>query len=139
LSHCKSRAPSCSRLTTPTRSVSSCKKAEQQRIALAKAGAERRLADAQASGQHLEHQLDRVLALLGQAYEHHLGSTGQARRDLNEGVFERIYLDDDKVVGSDLTPVFQRLLSKDLDESLAKSGAARPHDLEPASCSSCPA
>ena len=41
-------------------------KAEQQRIALAKAGAERRRADAQASDKHIERQLERVLSLLGQ-------------------------------------------------------------------------
>ena len=94
-------------------------KAEQQRIALAKAGAERQLADAQASEQHLEQQLDRVLALLGQAQRHYLASNSQARRYLNQGVFERIYLDDDEVVGSDLTLVFQRVLSDNLKQTLS--------------------
>ena len=93
-------------------------KSEQQRIALAKAGAERRLADAQASEQHLERQLDRVLALLGQAQQHYLASQGQARRYLNQGVFERIYIDDDEVVGSDLTAVFQRVMSEALEPDL---------------------
>jgi site-specific DNA recombinase len=109
-------------------------KAEQQRIALARAGAERQLADAQASGQHLERQLDRVLGLLGQAHQHYLASTSQARRYLNQGVFERIYLQDDEVVGSDLTPVFQRVLSDDLEQTLAdeqrrESRRVRSNDL----------
>ena len=93
-------------------------KTEQQRIALAKAGAERQLAEAQASEQHLERQLDRVLALLGEAQQHYLASQDQARRYLNQGVFERIYIDDDEVVSSDLTAVFQRVMSETLEPDL---------------------
>ena len=100
-------------------------KTEQQRIALAKAGAERQLADAQASEQHLERQLDRVLSLLGHAQQHYLASNSQARRYLNQGVFERIYLDDDEVVGSDLAPIFQRVMSDSLKPDLQEE---RRHD-----------
>lgn len=94
-------------------------KAEQQRIALAKAGAERQLTEAQADHHHLERQLDRVLTLLCQAHRQYLASPSQARRDLNQGMFTHIYLDDDEVVGSDLTPAFQHLLGPDLEETLA--------------------
>ena len=58
--------------------------------------------------------------MLGQAQQHYLASPDQARRYLNQGVFERIYIDDDEVVGSDLTPVFQRVMADDLEPGLAE-------------------
>jgi hypothetical protein len=105
-------------------------KAEQQRIPFAKAGGERRRAEAQASEQHLERQLDRVLNLVGQAQQHYLASPNQARRYLNQGVFKRIYIDDDEVIGSDLTLVFQRIMADDLGRSLTEErGKNQKHNV----------
>ncbi len=47
------------------------------------------------------------------------------KRDLNQAVFRRIYIMDDEVVGSDLTPVFQKMLHEDvkaiLDQEVPRS------------------
>jgi hypothetical protein len=63
-------------------------------------------------------QLDCVLNLLGQAQQHYLASPDQARRYLNQAVFERIYIDDDEVIGADLMPVLQRIMHEDLGRVL---------------------
>lgn len=89
-------------------------KSEQQRIALARGQAQRQLALAELDAKHIEAQLTRCVALLAHAEHHYLAGDPVVRRELNQAVFEKIYIDDDSVVGSDLTAAFQRLMSEDL-------------------------
>lgn len=42
------------------------------------------------------------------------------RRSLNQAVFEAIYVEDDEIVGSDMTPAFQRLVTDSLPEDLRR-------------------
>ena len=106
-------------------------KTEQQRIALSKAQAEQHLSEAITNEQHIEAQLDRAVQLLAQAQDHYLAGNSAVRRELNQGVFERIWIDDDEIVGSDLTPAFRRLLSSDLEAELRDeqaTHATKPHN-----------
>lgn len=45
------------------------------------------------------------------------------RRQLNQGVFEKIWINDDEIVGSDLTTAFRRLLADDLEHDLRRERA----------------
>ncbi len=63
--------------------------------------------------------LDYCCSLLADAQQHYLQANEQQRRELNQSTFEHVYISDDEVVGSDLKPVFQRLLSDSLSTELA--------------------
>ncbi len=89
-------------------------KSEQQRIALTRGRVERDLSQAELDAKHIEAQLNRCVSLLARAEHHYRAGDSVVRRDLNQGVFEKIYIDDDSIVGADLTAAFQRLMSDDL-------------------------
>ena len=91
---------------------------EQTRIAASRAGLERRLGQSQLAVEQIHAAFERCCELLLSAHDHYLVSDDNGRRDLNQAVFERIYIRDDEVVGSDLTPVFHRLLDDDLAATL---------------------
>jgi len=93
-------------------------KHEQSRIAVARAAIERTLARATAGEELIRAKLDKACTLLQSAAEHYRAADSTIRRDLNQGVFDRIYVDDDAVVGSDLTPAFRQLMSDTLSADL---------------------
>jgi len=98
-------------------------KTEQERIALSKAHAEQQVREAVTNESHLEVALDWATGLLSHGQEHYLAGNAATRRQLNQGMFERIWIDDDEVIGSDLSPTFRRLLSEDLEAELATDRA----------------
>ncbi len=59
----------------------------------------------------------------------------QIRRELNQGIFAKLFVDDDEIVGSNLTPAYQRLMTDDLATDLAherkreETGRVRTSDL----------
>ncbi len=91
---------------------------EQTRIAAARAAAETFISRAIVSEERLLDQLDQCCRLLSRAQQHYLAAEPTVRRDLNQGVFTHLYIDDDDMVGSDLTPPFQKLMSDSLSEDL---------------------
>ena len=106
-------------------------KREQQRITTERGVLQMYLAQQQHNEDHLRERLQTCCALLASAHTHYLTANDQQRRDLNQGVFERIYIDDDEIVGSTLTPVFRQLLSDDLALSLRREAAPRTRSIDP--------
>lgn len=103
-------------------------KREQNRIAAQRAKAEADLTKLDLNDASLLRKLDYCCNLLEQAQQHYLAGSDTIRRDLNQGVFEHLYVDDDEIVGSDLKPAFQRLMSDSLADDLAserKRGQSR--------------
>ena len=94
-------------------------KREQARIATQRAMHEQTLTRQQVTEESLRRKIEDVCGLLSNAHQHYLQADDLGRRDLNQGVFRRIYIDDDEVVGADLTPAFYRLLSDSLQDDLA--------------------
>lgn len=80
---------------------------------------QRRLGHVSSRSRDLNASLDYCLELLASAHATYRAAQANVRRDLNHAVFERLYIDDDEVVASDLTPAFQRLLSDSLPTDLA--------------------
>ena len=93
---------------------------EQVRIAAERAAAEQIVDSHQHDEKHLTNRLEYCLSLLSSAHAHYQQADDNARRELNQAVFEHLYVHDDEIVGSDLTPAFQRLMSDQLDENLAR-------------------
>lgn len=94
-------------------------KREQGRIAIERAACEQTLAEQEVAADGLYQRLSDTLLLLTHAQQRYLDAEDLTRRDLNQGVFAHIYINDDEVVGSDLTPAFRRLLSDDLEADRA--------------------
>lgn len=84
-------------------------KAEQDRIALQLAAARERLEGTRLHRQQLETALDRALDLLEHAGENYAAAPGVVRRQLNQAVFERLWLADDDVRGANFAELFARL------------------------------
>ena len=94
-------------------------KREQATIAASRAEIEAEMSKASVSEDKITKALDYCCSLLADAQQHYLQANEQQRRDLNQSTFEHVYISDDEVVGSDLRPVFQRLLSDSLSTELA--------------------
>jgi site-specific DNA recombinase len=94
-------------------------KQEQTRIAAARATAEAQLTRTIASRDLIIEKLTYLCTLLADAQGYYLNATPTLRRDLNLSMFERLYIEDDEVVGSDLTLPYSRLLSDSLATDLA--------------------
>jgi site-specific DNA recombinase len=92
---------------------------EQARIATQRAMHEQTLNRQEVTETSLRDKLDKICQLLTAAHQHYLQLDDISRRDLNQAVFRRIYIHDDEVVGADLKPAFQRLLSDSLPHDLA--------------------
>ena len=93
-------------------------KREQGRIATERAAVEVHLSKLDINEQIITRNLDSCLHLLASAHQHYLQSDHTSRRDLNQSVFEHLYVHDDEVVASDLTPAFRRLISDSLGSDL---------------------
>lgn len=93
-------------------------KTEQLRLASQRARAQSEIEKHEVGEQHLRDRVDKCLALLDNAYAHYMASDEVSRKELNQAVFAHLYVDDDEIVGSDLKPAFQRLLSDTLETDL---------------------
>ncbi len=98
-------------------------KEEQANIALAKATAQNILERYTADEARIKQQLTYWVGLMHQAFRHYRAGNSAVRRQLNQGVFDKIWLDDDEVVGFDYTPAFRRMLADTLPADLAAEQA----------------
>jgi site-specific DNA recombinase len=98
-------------------------KKEQARIAVERSAAETVLADSLASREHVESNLHRALALLDNAHGHYISASNVVRRLMNQAIFARLWLVEDKIVGGDFTPAYRRLLADDLAAEIAAEEA----------------
>lgn len=92
---------------------------EQARIAAARAQAQGTLDTHQLNEDRITEHLEHCLKLLSSARTHYQQADDNARRELNQAVFEHLYVHDDEIIASDLTPAYQRLMSDRLDTDLA--------------------
>jgi len=86
-------------------------KREQARIARQRAAAEERVSGHQLQREQIERNLNTCLQLLTNAQAVYSRQAPVERRKMNQSVFQRLYLQDDRIVGADLTPVYEQLLS----------------------------
>ncbi|RYB91622.1 hypothetical protein EUA06_09760 [Nocardioides glacieisoli] len=94
-------------------------KQEQSKIAAATAHAEATLRRHATSEDLVVQKLTELCAVLADAQTYYRSAPNSLRRDLNQGMFDHLYIFDDEMVGSDLTEPYQRLLSDSLAGDLA--------------------
>ena len=87
---------------------------EQERIRTDKTTAERQLRHLQTSRDKLHTALDQCLSVLHNGQQQYLAATDNSRRDLNQAVFDKIYLDDDEITNSHHKAVYHYLLDSNL-------------------------
>jgi recombinase len=87
---------------------------EQERIRTNKTTAERQLRHLQTSRDKLHTALDQCLSVLHNGQQQYLAATDNSRRDLNQAVFDKIYLDDDEITNSQHKAVYHYLLDSNL-------------------------
>lgn len=92
---------------------------EQARIATERAEAETQLSQFNVSEERIVTKLNGCLDLLGHAYEYYSAAGPKLRRELNQSVFVHIYVHDDDIIASDLTPAYQMLMNDNLAAELA--------------------
>jgi len=95
-------------------------KREQTRISAARAAAEALLARNTANRDVVAEKLDYLCTLLSDPGRYYANTPDAMRRELNQSIFDRIYVFDDEVVGTDLTEPAQLLLSDGLELDLAR-------------------
>ena len=94
-------------------------KVEQTRIAAERATAEAEIQKHTTSRELVVEKLDQLCTLLADAQGYYLAAPAKLRRQLNQSMFERLYVYDDEIVGSDLSAPYQRLLSDSLETDLS--------------------
>ena len=104
---------------------------EQERIRTDKTTAERQLRHLQTSRDKLHTALDQYLSVLHNGQQQYLAATDNSRRDLNQAVFDKIYLDDDEITNSQHKAVYHYLLDSNLpavleDDAKRQQDAATP-------------
>ncbi|QJU11415.1 hypothetical protein FBF25_03925 [Candidatus Saccharibacteria bacterium oral taxon 488] len=87
---------------------------EQDRIRTDRTTAERQLRHLQTSRDKLHTALDQCLSVLHNGQQQYLAATDNSRRDLNQAVFDKIYLDDDEITNSQHKAVYHYLLDSNL-------------------------
>ena len=92
-----------------------------------RAAAERQLRHLQTSRDKLHTALDQCLSVLHDGQQQYLAATDNSRRDLNQAVFDKIYLDDDEITNSQHKAVYHYLLDSNLPAVL-EGEAKRPQD-----------
>ena len=93
-------------------------KREQARIASLRALAESEKGKLGLEERAITRSLEHCLEVLESAQDHYRESAPPQRRQMNQGVFKRLYVDDDEIVASDLKPAFRGLTSTSLKEEL---------------------
>ncbi len=95
-------------------------KREQTRISAARGVAEAVITRNTASRELVVEKLDYLCTLLADPARYYANTPDAMRRELNQSIFDRIYVHDDEVTGADLTEPAQRLLSDGLEMNLAR-------------------
>ena len=104
---------------------------EQDRLRTSQVAAERQLRHLQTSRDKLHTALDQCLSVLHDGQQQYLAATDNSRRDLNQAVFDKIYLDDDEIPNSHHKAVYHYLLDSNLpavleDETKRQQDTATP-------------
>ncbi|MFT4042910.1 MAG: recombinase family protein, partial [Gordonia sp. (in: high G+C Gram-positive bacteria)] len=108
-------------------------KREQDRLAIERSDAERILAQSTMGRDSLITILDRCLLILRDAQEQYRQATDAGKRELNDAVFERLYVHEDNIVASDYQPEFAKLTDPDLAHALRSERKHPLDDLIPTS------
>lgn len=87
---------------------------EQDRLRTSQVTAERQLRHLQTSRDKLHTALNQCLSILHNGQQQYLAATDNSRRDLNQAVFDKIYLDDDEITSSQHKAVYHYLLDSNL-------------------------
>ena len=101
---------------------------EQDRLRTSQVAAERQLRHLQTSRDKLHTALDQCLSVLHDGQQQYLAATDSSRRDLNQAVFDKIYLDDDESTSSQHKAVYHYLLDSNLPAVL-EGEAKRQQDV----------
>lgn len=94
-------------------------KAEQSAIAALRANAQAEIDRHRTSRDLVLEKLDHLCTVLADAHRYYLAAPAAQRRQLNQAVFDYLYIEDDDLVGSDLTEPYARLMSDTLESDLA--------------------
>jgi site-specific DNA recombinase len=97
---------------------------EQARITREQVQGEELLAGAKIKFHEVESSIQQGMALAASLYETYRGCTDQERRQLNQGLFEALWVRDGRVTGATMTEPFARLLAEDLTEHLNRESEA---------------
>ncbi len=100
---------------------------EQDRLRTSQVAADRQLRHLQTSRDKLHTALDQCLSVLHNGQQQYLAATDNSRRDLNQAVFDKIYLDDDEITNSQHKAVYHYLLDSNLPAVL-ENEAKRQQD-----------
>ncbi|HWU31247.1 MAG TPA: recombinase family protein, partial [Marmoricola sp.] len=95
-------------------------KREQARISAARADAEFLITRSATDRDLVLEKLDYLCALLASPMRYYENAPDAMRRELNQSIFDRVYVFDDEIVGADLTEPAQRLLSESLQLDLVR-------------------
>lgn len=100
-------------------------RAEQAAIASERAILQATLSQHDLDDQHLIHAFETACQYLDHAHARYLGCQDhQTRRDLNQAVFEGIYIHDDDIIGCDLHRVFRPILDTNPQAALAEDATS---------------
>jgi hypothetical protein len=95
-------------------------KQEQLRIGASRAEAEAVISKHSANEELVIEKLDHLCTLLADAGRYYANAPDTNRRDLNQSVFDRLYIDDEDLIGSDVAEPYRRVLSDSLALDLAR-------------------
>ncbi len=95
-------------------------KREQTRISAERAEAEALITRNTTDRRTVMDKLDYLCDLLASPMRYYENAPAAMRRELNQSMFERIYVFDDEIIGANLTEPAQRLLSESLQLDLAR-------------------
>jgi site-specific DNA recombinase len=93
-------------------------KNEQGRLAVQRGAIEAEASKHKYDEQEINRALEMCLDLLSDAQEHYVSADNLGRRELNQAMFEHLYVDDDEIVASDVDEAFRRLTSTTLKSDL---------------------
>jgi site-specific DNA recombinase len=103
-------------------------KAEQERITRELAGAQQIIGRCSMEINAVLRVVEEALLLCGDAHRLYLSAPPDVRRQLNQAVFTRFWITDDRVQGADLTEPFAQLLAPDLANRLQAGGGSAKSD-----------
>jgi Helix-turn-helix domain of resolvase len=87
---------------------------EQRRLAVRRGAIEAESSKHKFDEGVITRSLELCLELLTSGQKHYEQADKLARRELNQAMFEHLYVDDDEIVASDMNEAFRRLISEDL-------------------------
>jgi site-specific DNA recombinase len=99
---------------------------EQERIASALAVAQSEVSARRLGRNQLAVSLDRALNLLSDAHTQYKRSGGLQRRQMNQAVFQRLFIHDDEIAKVERTDLYERLLAPDLADRLRTERCGSP-------------